>query len=255
MTQPPQPPLKTTPKESFDMQVCPRHPDIMMKVFIIPIIGTKINSCSKCTEEKENAEKQNTEQKKSRELQSEIDRRIQNSAISPRFKGKTLSNWRADFTAQHKVMQQVENFLQAPTSTGLIFCGRPGTGKNHLACAIAKHFIIEFKQSALVTTVFKMVRAIKESWRGEGDEAAVIKRFVDVQMLVIDEIGVQFESTTEMLYLQEIINDRYEWERPTILISNKTPTEITSFLGERIIDRFRDGGHIVVFDWDSYRGK
>ncbi len=239
---------KTTVKASSEN--CPQctRPMRMMN------FGTqKIKTCDPCARERLTKAEERREAIRQDAINNEMGRFIKNAAIAPRFRDKTLSNWQATLPEQREVMIEVEAFLEAP-STGLIFCGRPGTGKNHLACAIAKVFI-QRRKSALVTTVFKMIRAIKETWRGNNDESKVIKGFVDVQLLVIDEIGIQFGSETEMLYLQEIINDRYEAEKPTILISNKTPEEITAFLGERIIDRFRDGGHILCFDWESYRGR
>ena len=219
-------------------------------------IAKAIITCNTCVERKIEDAGKAAEEKKARELQRQLDAAMKNAAIAPRFKDKTLGNWIAKTPAQKQVMIEVQAFLEAPWEcTGLIFSGSPGTGKNHLACAIAKYFILNLRKSALVTTAFKIIRAIKATWNGAGDEGKVLERFADIDLLVIDEIGVQFGSDTEIMYLSEIINDRYEREKPTILISNKTPEEICTYLGDRIIDRFRDGGHILVFDWESHRGK
>jgi DNA replication protein DnaC len=65
---------------------------------------------------------------------------------------------------------------------------------------------------------------------------------------------VQFGSDTEKLLLFDILNERYERRRPTILMSNLPRDEVSSYLGERVFDRLReDGGEFISFTWESYR--
>lgn len=79
---------------------------------------------------------------------------------------------------------------------------------------------------------------------------------VEPDLLILDEVGVQHGSDTEKLILFEIINGRYEAARPTIVISNLDAAGLEQFLGERAFDRLREGGgRLVVFDWESHRGK
>ena len=74
-------------------------------------------------------------------------------------------------------------------------------------------------------------------------------------LLILDEVGVQFGSDAEKLILFEIINTRYQDMKPTILISNLTLVELGKYIGERVVDRMREGGGAILsFDWDSYRG-
>ncbi|NHX33749.1 ATP-binding protein, partial [Escherichia coli] len=84
----------------------------------------------------------------------------------------------------------------------------------------------------------------------------VIRIYTNPDLLIIDEVGVQFGSEAEKLILFEIINTRYERMKPTILISNQTREELGAFIGERVIDRMSDGGGCTLaFTWDSYRSR
>jgi DNA replication protein DnaC len=75
-------------------------------------------------------------------------------------------------------------------------------------------------------------------------------------LLILDEVGVQFGSDTEKLLLFDVLNERYEQRKPTLLLSNLALDGVKAFLGERIYDRLReDGAEAVVFDWDSWRGR
>lgn len=141
---------------------------------------------------------------------------------------------------------------------GLVMCGKPGTGKNHLAFGIAKHAITEHQSSALFTTALKIAREYKSTWSkgSTRTEDEVIRSFTKPDLLIIDEVGVQFGSDAEKLIMFEIINTRYEKMKPTILISNQTKEELAAFIGERVIDRMSDGGGCTLsFTWDSYRSK
>ena len=66
------------------------------------------------------------------------------------------------------------------------------------------------------------------------------------------DVGSEFERN--MLF--DILNERYEKRRPTLLLSNLNIDEVKAYLGERVFDRLReDGGEVVVFDWQSWRSR
>ena len=100
------------------------------------------------------------------------------------------------------------------------------------------------------------MRRIKATWNPNSSEtdSKVYQHLKDIPLLVIDEIGVQFGSSTEKMIFTEVINERYNAIHPTVLIGNLTIQECTEALGERIMDRFREGGHALAFTWSSHRG-
>ena len=137
----------------------------------------------------------------------------------------------------------------------VLMFGNPGTGKNMLAACICQSLVTN-QFSVIHTTAMKLVRKIKESW-GKGKdqtEQEAINQFSNPDLLVIDEIGVQFGSETEKILLFEVINERYENMRPTVLISNLGAVDVEDYLGSRIIDRFHEGkSSMLEFTWESYR--
>jgi len=213
--------------------------------------GITLLSCSKCAElfDKQEAER------KQKESQNAIDKNLDNAMIAPRFKDRTFDNFKIENDGQGKAVKASRWFLQnIEQSMGLIMIGNPGTGKNHLASAILTEAVKKHGKTALFTETLKIIRKIKESWRHDGQtESQVIKSFIQPDILVIDEIGVQFGSETEKMFLTEIINDRYNHKKATILIGNVQVDELSIIIGERPLDRFREGGKVIVFDWNSYR--
>ncbi|AKL13299.1 ATP-binding protein [Phytobacter ursingii] len=181
--------------------------------------------------------------------------------IPARFESCTLQNYEPVNDDARRALRVCEAYAsrwpeRLQKGGGLVMCGKPGTGKNHLALAIARHVITEHQSSAVFTTALKIAREYKSTWskgstRTEDD---VIRYFTRPDLLIIDEVGVQFGSDAEKLIMFEIINTRYERMKPTILISNQTKDELAAFIGERVIDRMNDGGGCTLsFTWDSYR--
>ncbi|OBX09586.1 hypothetical protein QV08_01205 [Gallibacterium salpingitidis] len=181
--------------------------------------------------------------------------------IPPRFENCHLNNYEVLNDGTKKALMLATRYTEKwldrlAKGGGLIFCGKPGTGKNHLACAIANEIIEQYQAKVLLSTALRIVRDIKTSWNRDSTktEDELIKYYAKKDLLIIDEIGVQFGSEAEKIILFEIINTRYENRLPTILISNLSVNELSDYIGERVLDRMMEGqGAIVAFDWESYR--
>lgn len=139
----------------------------------------------------------------------------------------------------------------------LILIGSVGTGKTMLTSGLVCDLLIEKKSPAL-SRVIDIIREMKDTWRKDSDqtELQLIAEYVNLDLLIIDEIGVQFGSDTEKMFIFDIIDGRYNKMKPTILISNLPMDGIKECIGERCIDRLReDGGKVIAFDFDSQRGR
>ncbi len=157
---------------------------------------------------------------------------------------------------QQEVLDAARHFavISGANSTGLIMIGMIGAGKTHIACAVLSEFLRKGHTGKFLTA-FQALRLIKECWapKAERTENETIRSLTSPNLLILDEVGVQQGSDTEHLYLNEIVNERYNSRRPTILLTNLTMTHFTKLLGDRVVDRFREGGHVLAFDWESQR--
>ena len=102
------------------------------------------------------------------------------------------------------------------------------------------------------------MRQVKETWSkgSEKTEQDAINWFLTPDLLILDEVGVQFGSDAEKMIMFEVLNERYQNMKPTILISNLLPANLQEFVGERVMDRMKEnGGRILQFDWKSNREK
>lgn len=181
---------------------------------------------------------------------------IQKRFVNCTFDGYKPVSEKAEliFRAVRSYHDQFQRIKESGTS--LVMCGRPGTGKTHLANAMAISLINQ-GTPVIYATSFKMMARIKATYNkfdAKETESGVIEALTRVDLLVVDEVGVQFGSEAENVLFYQIINGRYDNVLPTILISNLTAMELEQFIGERCFDRLKEGsGAILSFDWDSYR--
>ena len=221
------------------------------------------SNCPECSREAHAAAKAKDEARALAEEQRRWEASLERSCIPERFLDRTLKNYEAKNEGQKRALAfavaYADNFDKAlVTGRCALFVGLPGTGKTHLAAGIGLRLMSRDKRRVLFTTVMRAVRSIKETWtRGaELTESQAIAKLVAPDLLILDEVGVQFGSETEKLMLFDVLNERYETRRPTLLISNLDLDGVRAYLGERIFDRLReDGGEAVAFDWASHRGQ
>ena len=194
---------------------------------------------------------------------SAVQANLARSGIPARFELCDFAGYVTTDPGQRKALTRCREYAgglatHLRTGASLILCGTAGTGKTHLACAIAREAILTHVQAVRFTTVGKAMRAVKSTYRrqSEDTEDDALREFTRPGLLILDEVGVQFGSDAERNILFEIVNERYGAMLPTILISNLALDGLREFVGDRVLDRLKEnGGQLVVFDWVSHRGK
>jgi DNA replication protein DnaC len=218
----------------------------------------KGNACPKCMDEK------GLEEKASREKvqrQMAITSAMKNAGIPKRFQEKSFEDYKTGNDKGKKRALNIcegyaENFDQVSVNgTSMVMCGKPGTGKSHLACSIGNHLIRSLRTVCFIGAVAAVGR-VKETYGKQAieTERSVIEWLAGLDLLILDEIGVQFGTDTERMILFQIINKRYEEMKPTLIISNLAKKELAAYVGGRVMDRLKEGGGpVLAFDWESYR--
>lgn len=149
----------------------------------------------------------------------------------------------------------IDAVVQGKTGQSMWFCGRPGTGKTTLACAILHEIIRRggsgkyYKVPDIMTRMDDArTRASKETRKGIIDEVG------GSEFLVLDEIARCQTQEGEKNMLFQVIDHIYDTFHSGIYITNLSREELSQYLGSAASDRFRGQGMSVEFNGREFRG-
>lgn len=227
------------------------------------ILGRVITGrCPACTAEEEAREAERAKRDAAAKANARIESLLSRSGIPPRFQSRDFDNYLAEEEGQQRALRVARAYADEwdtmrKRGTCLIFSGEAGTGKTHLACAIA-NAVIRRGSAALFMTVSDAMRAIKRSYdRDQGvSESDAIAALVEPHLLILDEVGMDYGTEHSKALLFDLMNKRYEQLRSTIVLTNLDAAALREYFGERIMDRLREGGgKFLPFKWESHRGR
>lgn len=218
--------------------------------------------CPGCNEvyEKESNELWHRLNSNSSEADRIITLRRDVASIPRRYWSADIRTWEPVYPEMKSVAQVVNDYCSSfeiviEQGQGLIFTGNPGTGKTHVACAIANH-VLSKGGTALYTTATDFLIRLRNTYKKDSDESErqVYEAFQSPDLLVVDEIGRSQETEHSVSSIFHMIDKRYRELRPTILVTNMDRDRAKAFLGEALISRFREGGgKMLGFAWPDLR--
>lgn len=180
---------------------------------------------------------------------------IAGATIPKKYIGARFEATTDDQRAVLRTVQMYRDFiLKEPTWAALILVGITGTGKTLLACQLAQSLIARAFRSVRYITAKGMIGEIQSSYGTEGkSEEGEIMRFVQFDVLILDEIDALAAKENSALLLTEIINRRYNENKPVIIISNQPFDNLARYVGERVHSRLHENAFPCAFVWGDYR--
>ena len=142
-------------------------------------------------------------------------------------------------------------------SRNIIFVGKSGTGKTHLATALGMEACRQGVRTRFVTGCGLANELIEA--RDEKILGRVIKRYAGYGLLIIDELGYVPFSKQGAELLFQVLAERHE-RKSVIITSNMGFGDWTQIFGDpnltaALLDRITHKAHIINCTWGSYRLK
>jgi DNA replication protein DnaC len=151
----------------------------------------------------------------------------------------------------------VQSFVRKPEQRKwLVLLGRHGSGKTHLAAAMANDRLRRGLSTLFIVTP-DLLDALRASFSGEG-ESSYDKVFYEVRstpFLILDDFGTQASKPWAREKLYQILNYRYNAQLPTVITTNLALEEIDPPLQSRMSDQEYCGVIAVLApDYRKHRG-
>jgi DNA replication protein DnaC len=139
----------------------------------------------------------------------------------------------------------------------IIFLGKSGAGKTHLATALGVEACKQGMRTRFVTCCGLANELIEA--RHERDLSRVIQRYARYGLLVLDELGYVPLSKEGADLLFQVFAERHE-KGSVIVTTNLGFADWTQIFGEAnltaaLLDRLTHRAHILNCTWESYRLK
>lgn len=221
--------------------------------------------CS-CYEKEKQKEK---EEKLKRDKLLRIERLKSRSLIDERYHNKHFSDLDLSNSSFENAFNRCVKYCEKDTIVlekgyGIYIYGDSGTGKTVLTSCMANS-LIEKEYTVLFTNFFEILKAIRGTYNNNSSETddAIINNISDVDFLFIDDLGTESLSknsgdnfTQDKIF--EIINKRYNKNKPTIFSSNYSIRDLVgkrNFM-DKTVDRINEMSSLVLkIEGASYRLK
>ena len=168
----------------------------------------------------------------------------------------SLREGELDGEVQGNLMRAVElarEFAENPAGKWLVFRGDHGSGKTHLAAAIA-----HFRHTRDLPVVFVMVPDLLDYLRAAyspTSQTSFDKRFEEVRrapFLILDDLGTESATPWAREKLYQIVNYRYNTRLPTVFTTSDTVEKIDPRLRARML--VQDRCEVFELEAPAYTG-
>jgi DNA replication protein DnaC len=181
--------------------------------------------------------------------------RIEKSGLAHRISENTFKSFKQDHqarvTAVNTCLKYIADFKEKKPS--LILMGEVGSGKTHLAIAVANKLLSEY---VVKYVTYEQIRELKFCMNDREYYNQKISTFRQVQVLFIDDLFKGLEKNidiakakTELDIVYEIINYRYNNKKPMIITTEldiNRLMEIDKALASRILEMAK--GYRITFE-------
>lgn len=135
--------------------------------------------------------------------------------------------------AYAKCLAYAEHYADSERNS-LLIVGNYGTGKTHLAAAIANR-LMENGIPVMFNTFSGHLNALKLEFN--GGRSTYLEQMQKIDMLILDDVGKEKQSEWSQSIMFDVINYRYEHLLPFVMTTNLINKDLGNYLGGAIWSR------------------
>lgn len=198
-------------------------------------------------------------------LQDEMDRR-RSRLLDRRYKQSGLDeratlvdlDWRFNPKLPRAACFDLHTLKFISEGANALIIGKPGTGKSHVAKAVAYQATLQGYHVRYVETDTAFG---KYSLASTTEQAQIMRNLLEPDLLVLDDLFLSRRiADTSAELLQAVVHQRYKLRRSIIVTSNRVVQDWGKYLGDNtmsgtILDRLMHRCTLLEFEGKSYRLK
>ncbi len=175
-------------------------------------------SCDGAARAREERERREAAERRRRD-EREFRERLARAGVKPRY-----------MHAEHELARDLAK--RVADGESLYLWGAFGTGKTHLASAIARRLVWAGKSVRMLTGI-DLTMQLQATYGSRESEADAMGAFARCGVLVMDDLGKEPPSDWALSRLFAVVNARYDALRPVIVTTNYERGSLVERMGKR----------------------
>jgi DNA replication protein DnaC len=188
---------------------------------------------------------------------------IDHSLLEEHERGLAQTFPNMDNSNRHDLTEEQRRYIKIAAETALNYADNPqgwllfqggyGTGKTHLALAIANRRI-DRGEPVLFITVPDLLDHLRAAF-GPSSEVDYDERFEQLRtapLLILDDLGAESQTSWAQEKLYQLISHRHAAKLPTVVTTNRDPETLDPRIRSRLTDQaLTQNVRLIVPDWRS----
>ncbi|MBR5513279.1 MAG: ATP-binding protein [Ruminococcus sp.] len=160
--------------------------------------------------------------------------------------------------SDYQAMERILNFTRAyaadfsRNSDSILIFGNTGLGKTHISLAIANE-VLKKGFSVIYDSTMNILRDIEKEHFSHDKSTEMLDLVCDTDLLILDDLGTEFESKFYNSAIYNIINSRLVKGLPTIINTNMDFSALSLRYGGKVASRITTIYNCLEFKGDDVR--
>lgn len=190
-------------------------------------------------------------------MQKQLHKHYLNAGIGTTYQRLDFFDYEGDQGVLEALLKYIEGYERyASRGIGLLLTGSYGTGKTLLANLILKEFV-KAGYKVFATTFAQTIDMLTAGWKSNDDRRYFQRRFVDSEILLLDDIGRELRSKSNLTEstFDTILRTRVQEGRPSFITTNMSPEELGDGYGSAVLSLLKEHSIVCEMSGEDFRSR